>query len=273
MKFWTRNEKPEREKTFEEIAIASAKQRGKEFAARCAVKEKLEKEKAAREQKRAKQEAKILKIKPAEKADCHACLETGKWKKMTVLPCCQSTYCKACMIRELTSPRTSFWNLTLIIDAFRLASKDEIPFRCCGIAIPIKPYKFSLGLRFLKNYALLLEESNTSHPRYCQGLHCGKFIPPKRVKLNVGKCIHCRKVSNYGTTYDSPEQRSLLLLARGKGWQQCPNCSQIIEKTQGCPAMRCKCGVFFCYACGRHYDECFRKKCKVAMRIAGEWET
>ncbi|KAJ3994630.1 hypothetical protein F5050DRAFT_450511 [Lentinula boryana] len=39
-------------------------------------------------------------------------------------------------------------------------------------------------------------------------------------------------------------------LAREKKWQTCPKCKAIIELTQGCNHIVCRCGSEFCYTCG-----------------------
>lgn len=48
----------------------------------------------------------------------------------------------------------------------------------------------------------------------------------------------------------------LLSLARVNGWMPCPKCHQLVEKTEACNHIKCKCGKDFCYACGGNYPKC-----------------
>ena len=38
--------------------------------------------------------------------------------------------------------------------------------------------------------------------------------------------------------------------ARAQNLKQCPKCKFFVEKTDGCDAMHCRCGLVFCYKCG-----------------------
>ena len=46
---------------------------------------------------------------------------------------------------------------------------------------------------------------------------------------------------------ESPELASW---AKGGNAQACPSCFSLIQRTEGCPHMKCKCGAQFCYTCG-----------------------
>jgi len=40
---------------------------------------------------------------------------------------------------------------------------------------------------------------------------------------------------------------------RNNGWKKCPNCSAVIDRTEGCDHMTCKvCKCAFCYVCGQY---------------------
>ena len=46
---------------------------------------------------------------------------------------------------------------------------------------------------------------------------------------------------------ESPELASW---AKGGNAQACPSCFSLVQRTEGCPHMKCKCGAQFCYTCG-----------------------
>jgi hypothetical protein len=48
----------------------------------------------------------------------------------------------------------------------------------------------------------------------------------------------------------------MLRVAREHQWKRCPaaGCGHMVERTEGCNHMRCRCGCDFCYACGSRYS-------------------
>ncbi|KAN0108496.1 hypothetical protein V8E51_008238 [Hyaloscypha variabilis] len=44
-------------------------------------------------------------------------------------------------------------------------------------------------------------------------------------------------------------------MAQEKKWKRC-KCGDMIELTQGCNHMRCRCGREFCYLCGEPWRTC-----------------
>lgn len=51
----------------------------------------------------------------------------------------------------------------------------------------------------------------------------------------------------------SVEDAQMLRLVDQNHWKHCPACSIVVERTQGCNHMQCRCGASFCYACGQKY--------------------
>jgi hypothetical protein len=45
-------------------------------------------------------------------------------------------------------------------------------------------------------------------------------------------------------------------LAEKKGWKTCPKCSQVVERTEGCLHMTCRCKAQWCYSCLRDWSVC-----------------
>src|SRR5436305_6331687 len=47
-----------------------------------------------------------------------------------------------------------------------------------------------------------------------------------------------------------PVDRQLFELAIRNKWKQCPGCTRMVDKREGCFYMICRCGARFCYDCG-----------------------
>eukprot|EP00882_Tetradesmus_deserticola_P013925 GHRQ01014792.1.p2 GENE.GHRQ01014792.1~~GHRQ01014792.1.p2 ORF type:complete len:168 (+),score=34.79 GHRQ01014792.1:803-1306(+) len=71
---------------------------------------------------------------------------------------------------------------------------------------------------------------------YVQGMTCVQFqaLPPE---------------------LRSVEDAAMLRMAQQQAWKRCPaaGCGHVVERSEGCNHMRCRCGVDFCYACGSAY--------------------
>ncbi|KAF7433623.1 hypothetical protein PC9H_005584 [Pleurotus ostreatus] len=60
---------------------------------------------------------------------------------------------------------------------------------------------------------------------------------------------------------DEPEldgEQQLLRTSEEQGWQRCPapDCGHMIELTEGCMRVKCRCGTMFCYGCGEPWKTC-----------------
>ncbi|KAF3925858.1 hypothetical protein ABW20_dc0103769 [Dactylellina cionopaga] len=69
-------------------------------------------------------------------------------------------------------------------------------------------------------------------------------------------CVHCTKAMHEGACLLDPETEKLLQIAKGKKWSKCPRCSNMVERNTGCNSMMCRCGMNFCYKCGRQMSTC-----------------
>lgn len=148
-------------------------------------------------------------------------------------------------------------------EAFRSAYKSHTLFKCCGTIIPSTSIP-TLSSSFSARYALLSQELTTSSPRYCSSPTCSKFLPPSAIHGPLGicprcktrTCIPCGKNEHSGVCKQDKEGKKFEDLAKKKGWKQCPNCSQILERTFGCLHMTCRCGSEWCWACLREWRVC-----------------
>ncbi|KAG2491448.1 hypothetical protein HYH03_010234 [Edaphochlamys debaryana] len=53
----------------------------------------------------------------------------------------------------------------------------------------------------------------------------------------------------------SAEDAATLALAAKHSWKKCPSCQEVVERSEGCKHMKCRCGADFCYGCGALYKD------------------
>ncbi|KAI6003030.1 hypothetical protein EDD15DRAFT_2157678 [Pisolithus albus] len=75
--------------------------------------------------------------------------------------------------------------------------------------------------------------------------------------------LTCAEFQDLPEDERSPEDQSVLLLAKAKNWRRCPACSRLVELMYGCNHITCHCGTHFCHRCGALWDRiasrCTRK--------------
>lgn len=50
-------------------------------------------------------------------------------------------------------------------------------------------------------------------------------------------------------SFDKNDEK-FINFVKGAKFKQCPKCKYWVERNEGCPTMKCKCGQEFCYSCG-----------------------
>ncbi|KAK7455898.1 hypothetical protein VKT23_010936 [Stygiomarasmius scandens] len=100
---------------------------------------------------------------------------------------------------------------------------------------------------------------------YCPNARCSVYVgaladlQPSGVPFpcqscGILICSKCKQVyHNEEECPPSPEEiaeHQVRDLAQVNSWQTCPGCKQVVEKTQGCHHMVCRCKAEFCYGCG-----------------------
>ncbi|KAJ8599540.1 hypothetical protein CTAYLR_007123 [Chrysophaeum taylorii] len=72
----------------------------------------------------------------------------------------------------------------------------------------------------------------------------------------VPVCPDCRQAAHPGTPCAPTNARADFALADAAGWASCPDCAAIVEKTEACDHITCRCGARFCYNCGARGHDC-----------------
>jgi len=174
-----------------------------------------------------------------------------------------------------------------------------MPPKCCGRPIPGPTMKSVLNRdeqhSFLKS---VLQFSTPWEERiFCPNPACGEFIP-KRYKIDpkhpfevqckqcgTRACSMCKRGA-HRIGQDCPADKDLevvLEMGERNGWRRCYNCRNLIELTQGCSHITCRCKAEFCYICEAAYDpvigcpnycddeeELERRRVEEAVRAASE---
>lgn len=179
------------------------------------------------------------------------------FKKSTALhtlPCGHS-YCEACLRVLITQSANE---------------ESKMPPRCCTQPIPSSTIKSVLCKEdqyiFIKS---VLQFSTPWEARiFCPNPECGEFIPkrnkidPKHPfevvcrKCRTRVCSTCkRNAHKFGQDCPSDtELDAILKLGEKSGWRRCYKCRHLVELTQGCSHMTCRCKAQFCYICGAIWD-------------------
>jgi hypothetical protein len=102
----------------------------------------------------------------------------------------------------------------------------------------------------METYLAKIEEFECTDKLYCHVKTCSAFIPVDNRAQRVGTCPkcalktckRCKARSHFGrcsaeTLNDLNGDKQLLELAESKQWKQCPSCSTMVERIQGCPHM------------------------------------
>ncbi|ORY67309.1 uncharacterized protein BCR38DRAFT_337342 [Pseudomassariella vexata] len=186
---------------------------------------------------------------------CSACREDFKRdQSLEKLPC-GHRYCTKCLRIMIIQSATD---------------ESKMPPRCCTQSIPGQVVKSILTREeqsvFLK---AVLQFSTPWEARvFCCNPACGEFIPPRNKidpkypsqatcrKCRTRVCVMCKR-SAHPLGQDCPDDWELdavLKMGERSGWRRCYKCRTLVELTQGCTHMTCRCRAQFCYICGAVWE-------------------
>ncbi|GLI59474.1 hypothetical protein VaNZ11_001357 [Volvox africanus] len=97
------------------------------------------------------------------------------------------------------------------------------------------------------------EELQPNTPAICPACR-KKFCPHCRIP-GWHKGYTCEAFQALPAHLRSADDAAMLQLSKQKQWKQCPRCKQMVERSEGCNHMLCRCGSNFCYACGEPYKD------------------
>jgi len=166
----------------------------------------------------------------APSADCACCLTPHAAAHLVRLPC-EHVWCAPC--------------LSLL---FKAATEQEghYPPRCCdtittAIAAP------ALALPTRKAYEAKAPEWENRDRTYCSHRCCRVWIPPTNVdrdqevatcpKCGTRTCIACKGRAHEGGCPRDEAGQALRTLIVRHGWRNCPACSRVVERRDGCDHM------------------------------------
>ncbi|KAK6349555.1 hypothetical protein TWF696_005839 [Orbilia brochopaga] len=183
-------------------------------------------------------------------AVCFFCYDDKPLWQMVVLNC-EHVSCMDCVKR----------NVKMCLEDTSL-----LPPRCCG---PYPPIYISIAAETIKDLEKLARwvafGQNPAPVINCYW--CKKDLFAGCVLGDIAYCLSCRKrtCTKCNTRWHDfariecrldNDFNAFMDLALTKSWSQCYSCGEVVEKTEGCVHMSCRCGAQFCYRCGGKWPRC-----------------
>lgn len=182
---------------------------------------------------------------------CSNCMRTyvdGKVQSSQVPIKCPQMGCKYYIsTTECRSflPVTSFESLERALAEANVLHSDRIycPYSNCSVLLD--PHEC------LSTRASSSSQSDTScvDCPVCHRLICWVCGVPWHSSMR------CEDYQNLPLEERDAADITLHRLAQNQRWKRCQQCRRMIELTQGCYHMTCRCGHEFCYSCGAEYSE------------------
>ena len=111
-----------------------------------------------------------------------------------------------------------------------------------------------------------VEQEETSH--HCPGAGCTYMffvLPADRAhsrfdcpQCSSAFCLRCKEKWHDGSC-PVPEDQSMSEYMKHTQLKQCPSCKNMVEKAEGCNAVPCRCGIQFCFLCGKQIQAAGQK--------------
>jgi hypothetical protein len=166
---------------------------------------------------------------------------------------CGHDYCRGCLV-----------------DLAQASTRDEslFPLRCCRRNYfdldDVAPFLPPRLLTLVREKAV--EFGTPSGNRvYCTNSTCSTFLGPSGdsqteimcPQCRTSVCLNCKNTAH--PNEPCAENEAVLqvrALALEEHWQTCPSCNAIVELSQGCFHITCRCRASFCYLCAVPWKNC-----------------
>ncbi|KDB25982.1 hypothetical protein H109_02182 [Trichophyton interdigitale MR816] len=148
-------------------------------------------------------------------------------------------------------------------------NESKFPPKCCLEDIPTKLILHNVDSVLREEYKLKVQEY--AIPRtsrwYCPSPSCGKWIPPKKIKLGAPTqkcpickwsiCTACQRTSHQSNEHcpQAPYPERIDSIA-SNGWRRCYKCQAMVDLTADSGFVVCHCGADFCCFCGARGGTC-----------------
>lgn len=157
---------------------------------------------------------------------------------------------------------------------FLLSTQDPqlMPPKCCTEdMIPLDKVQRLFSDKFKRSWNKKFDEYSTQNRLYCPTKGCGEWIDPKYIKSDrltgrrfgvCGKCKTkvCKKCGlrwhGARDCENDDDTKKVIDMGKEQGWQRCYSCRAMVQLSEGCNHMKCRCGVEFCYVCGEKWKTC-----------------
>ncbi|KAJ0261371.1 Uncharacterized protein HA466_0045050 [Hirschfeldia incana] len=164
------------------------------------------------------------------------------------VPNCPHDGCKSEMVmdacrRVLTPKLGEMWKRRIKDNAVPVTERVYCPYpRCAALMSKAKITESA------KSLLSVYPDSGVRRCVECRGLFCVDCNVPWHGKVS---CTEYKKLHPIPPADDV----KLNSLASNKTWCQCEKCLHVIELTQGCNHITCRCGYEFCYKCGGEWNK------------------
>ncbi|CAH8390535.1 unnamed protein product [Eruca vesicaria subsp. sativa] len=201
---------------------------------------------------------------------CHICFNNIDPKRMFGIGKCSHQFCFQCVKQHVEVKLLH----GMIPNCPHDTCKSEMVIDACGKLLT--PKLEEMWKQRIKDNAIPVTERV-----YCPYLRCSALMSKTKIAESakslpgVRRCVECRGLfcvdckvpwhgklscSEYKKLHPNPnppadDVKLKSVATNNKMWRQCGKCQHMIEVTQGCNHITCRCGHEFCYNCGGGWNK------------------
>lgn len=201
----------------------------------------------------------ISDLSPPPEFICEICIEPRSQNQSFRIKGCSHSYCTECMSKFVGAKLQE--NITAI----------QCPVPNCGGLLEPEYCRSILPPEVFNRWGDALCEASIlgAQSFYCPFKDCSALLIDDGIeKVMQSSCPNCWRMfcaqckvpwhsgidcGEFQKLHKDEREREdiiLLKLAKDKKWARCPKCRIVVERTQGCRYIKCRCGTAFCYDCG-----------------------